>query len=320
MSLIHALGDVVVEALERDPRRIVMGEDVLDGGMLGLSQVPARRDDLRARLVSTPLTPSSLPGYAAGLAMSGYRPLVILASATALVDGLASLREGGRLGWRSGDTLAPEVTFLAPFGPGFGLGSDGTEAVDALLATVPGLRLVCLGRAHEGPALLRAVLDPNARAPTTVILLPRTLLLQELGDHSVAKELGRAPGQANEIRAGGEATVVAWGPTVELASAAVAALDRDVRIVDLGGLSPVDPAVLATAAETGKVVIVHAGPRTHGIAAELAALVAEHGILHLDAPVVRVGGVDAPVAAQHEMQALPRVDTIRHAIEQVLNY
>ena len=114
MSMLERLAEVVTDLLREDPRRVLAGEDVRDGGMLGLSRTAALDEELAARLIATPLVPSVAIAHAAGLAASGARPILILPSAGALLDGLPALREAAQLRWRSGDQRSE-----AAFGAGF---------------------------------------------------------------------------------------------------------------------------------------------------------------------------------------------------------
>lgn len=320
MNVLEHLRQTVTEILEADPRRVVLGEDVRDGGMLGLTREAAARDGLAARLLPLPLLPSTLPAVAAGLAMSGARPLVILPSAAALVDGLAALRDAAALSWRSGDQLAVDAVFLAPFGPGFGTGEDAAEAVDALLATIPRLRVLCVGDAAEASAMLRAAVEPAAEPALTVVLLPRALALAEVESADVPSSLDTPVGQPIVRRHGQAGAVFAWGAAVPAACRAVEQTGLDVAVIDICSLSPLPRAHLVEHARSGKLVIAHGGPSEHGLGAAVAGVLAHEAILHLDAPVVRVTGADAPLAAGAEHRGLPSISAIANAIEAAVNY
>ena len=150
------------------------------------------------------------------------------------------------------------------------------------------------------------------------MLLPRRLLLREL-TQPPAHDLPDGPEQAHVIRSGQAATVFAWGDTVELAMAAVERASVDATVVDVGCLAPLDRDTLVEQANaTGKIVIAHGSDQA--IAAELAALFADRGILHLDAPVTRVGGSEGPVTPGGELAALPPVERLAQAIQSVADY
>src|SRR5690606_13480372 len=125
--------------------------------------------------------------------------------------------------------------------------------------------------------------------------------------------------EAHTLAHGSQATVIAWGAAVEVCRRAIAQLGVEVEFVDLRSLSPLDEATLdAAARKTGKIVIVHAGARHHGLGAELAARFADTAIWSLDAPVLRVTGGRGPFDAAHEAARLPTVSAVAEAISQVI--
>lgn len=321
MSLLQHLADTVADLMRADPRRVLLGEDVREGGMLGLSRVCAEDDALRERLLPTPLVPTAAIGHAAGLALAGLRPIVLLPGAGALLEGLPALREAARTARRSSGARGVPLLLVAPTGPGFGLGGEAGEAVESVLCNVPGLRTACVGRAIDAGPWLRATARFEAGDDPTVLLLPRTLVLAEADADALTDDLGRAPTAAHTTRPGARATVFAWGATVDLALQAVTASGVDAAVVDVGSLAPLDVDALVDAATaTGKIVIAHAGPPHNAVGAELAALFAKEAILQLDAPVLRVSGADAPRGPRDEHAALPTVSSIADAIAEVAAY
>lgn len=328
MSALQPMARLIAELLREDGRRCLLGEDVQSGGMLGLSRVAVEDEQLRPRLLGSPLTGVTHVAHAGGLALAGLRPIVLLPSASALLEAFAAVRELGRLRWRSGDQRSVPVLFIAPNGPGFGIGGEAAESVEAALATIPGLEVWCAGRAEELCGLTRAAAAFDEHAGPRVLLLPRSVVVRDLNvDVELDVALERAPTAV--LREGGHATVFAWGEALEPALAAAEACTNanvDVTVVDVGRLAPLDEALLVErASATGKIVIAHAGPRRGGLGAELAALFADRSILHLDAPILRICGEldgDAPglVAGHEEHRACPAAATIAEAITQVVHY
>jgi len=289
--------------------------------MLGLSRASMGDPSLGLRVLATPLTPVACLAHATGLALAGRRPIVLLPSASALLEGYAALRELGRIAATSAEERSAPVLIVAPTGPGFGLGGDGADSPEGAIAGVPGLRVAILGDAREAGAMLRAAANFEAGEAPTVLLLPRALLLREVEDGEIVDNLGRPLCAARCVRDGAAATVFAWGAAVDVACAAAEQSGHDAAVYELGGLAPLDvEAVVAAAARTGKLVIAHAGGLSFGPGAELAALLAERAILHLDAPIVRVTGRDGPLARADEMSGLPSVAAIADAIHQVATY
>lgn len=322
MNVLEHLSAELAEMLREDPRRVLLGEDVREGGLLGLSRAAAQEDDLRARLLATPLVPSTAILHAAGLAMSGTLPILLLGSASQLVEGFAGLREVAQLRRRSGDARSVPLLIVAPTGPGFGVGGDAADSIEALLCNLPGLRVISGAQPDGLGALTRAAAEFRAGEDPTVLLLPRPLLLRELaGDAEPVADLEGPIDAAVTLRGGERATVFAWGAAVERALEAAARTGHDVSVVDVRSLAPLDESTLIDAAAgTGKLVIAHAGGDGPGVGGQLSALFADRTILHLDAPVLRVTGAAGPLPARYEDAGLPSVDDIASAIDQVVNY
>jgi len=321
MSTLERLSTIVAELLRDDVRRVLLGEDVRQGGMLGLSRAAMQDPSLGLRVLATPLTPAACLAHATGLALAGRRPIVLLPSATALLEGYAALRELGRVASTSAGERSAPVLLVAPTGPGFDLGGDGADSPEGAIAAIPGLRVAILGDAREAGAMLRAAANFEDGEAPTVLLLPRALLLREVEDGEVVEVLDRPLCAARCVRERTAATVFAWGAAVDVACAAAEQSGHDAAVFELGGLAPIDvDAVVAAAAKTGKLVIAHAGGLSFGPGAELAAILADRAILHLDAPIVRVTGRDGPLVRADEMSGLPDVAAIADAIHQVVTY
>jgi len=319
-SLRDRLAAVVADLMRADARRVLLGEDVADGGMLGLSRAVMKDAGLRARVCPTPLTPTVLAAHAAGLAAAGHHPVVVLPGVEALLEGLAGLREAANWSWRTGGEVPVPLCLLAPCGSGLGRGGMASEAMASMLTLVPGLTVLCAGRAEEAGAWVRAAVEHAANAGPTVLLLPRRLLLGA-SPRAPSEDLGRPPTAAHRVREGDALTVFAWGEALPVALAAVDLAGVEAAVVDVGCLAPLDHLRLEDEARaTGRLVIVHPGPGPGGVAAELAARFADAAILHLDAPVVRVGGAEPPLSPSHEAAATPRVERVAEAITRIARY
>ena len=320
MNVLERLSEAIAELMRDDLRRVLLGEDVREGGMLGLSRSTVQDPALGLRVLSTPLTPAASLAHATGLALAGRRPIVLLASATAMLEGYAALRELGRVSSTAGGERSAPVLIVAPTGPGFGLGGDGADSPEAALTAVPGLRVVVLSDALEAVAMLRASASFDDGEAPTVLLLPRALVLREFMADDFKPALGRPLGATRVVREGAAATVFAIGAAVDQAFAAVEATGLEVTIVEVSGLAPLDEPGILAAATGGKLVVTHPGGRTHGPGAELAALLADRAILHLDAPVLRVTGAEGPFTGHDEFAGLPDVEAIAAAITRVATY
>lgn len=315
MNVSEAMSQALVELLRDDPRRVLLGEDVATGGMLGWSKRAAEDPELRARLVAMPLLPTTMAAHAGGLALAGLRPIVLLSSAFALLEGLAGLREIGLSASRSAGERTAPVLFVAPCGPGYGLGDDANEAPEAILARLVGVRVFSVGDAGEAVRrLIDAAAFVEAEEPT-VLLVPRLVLSTALDDASPSAEPTEA---VRRVRHGRALTVFTWGEGLGPVLAACDDGEIDATVVDLARLCPLDRAAIVEAArDTGRIAIVHAGARDHGIGAEIAALVATEAIHYLDAPILRVCGEDGPHAPCDELLGLPAPERIAAALREL---
>ncbi len=317
MNVTESMSLALADLLRDDPRRVLLGEDVVTGGMLGWSRAAADDEALRPRLVPLPLLPVSLPAHAGGLALAGLRPIVLLSTAFALLEGLAGLREIGLWAGRSGGERTAPVLFVAPCGAGFGLGDESVEALESVLARLHGLQVYSVGRAEDAVArLVGAATFEHAEDPT-VLLVPRMVLAAAAPDD--ASNAGSLAA-TSRVREGRTLTVFTWGEALEPVLAACDDGALDATVVEIGRLAPLDrDAIVEAARDTGRVAIVHAGSVGHGLGAEIAALVAEHALYYLDAPVLRVGGDDGVHAAADELRSLPAQGRIAAALGELAN-
>lgn len=303
--------------MEQNPRVVVLGEDVAHGSMLGLT-LPASQDPVLAkRLLSTPLTTTSLLAHAGGLALGGKHPIVLLSGVTDLVDGLAGLRELGRYNWRGGETRACPMIVMVPVGCGLDANDDPEDAAESLLASLPGVDAMTIGRGEDTPALIDSALTHTDRTERPLLVfLPRALMLGAPGEHASPAPLSTI--SVHQVGAG--ATLFCWGASVEPALRAAQQME-EVGVVELLQLAPLDrEAVLAHAQQSGRIVVAHAGRPDQGLGAELAALFANEAILQLDAPVRRVSGPASGVLPTEFQQTTPSATSIAQALEETLHY
>jgi pyruvate/2-oxoglutarate/acetoin dehydrogenase E1 component len=174
----------------------------------------------------------------------------------------------------------------------------------------------------SSPADAKGILAAAIRDPDPVVVLEPKLHYRTLkgdvpeGEHVVPL------GKARLVREGTDVTLVAYGSMVPVCEAAADELDASVEVLDIRSLKPLDEgALLASAAKTGRVVIVQEAPRTCGFAAELAAILAEKAILDLQAPVLRVTGYDVPYPYwQIEDAYMPSVARVVDAGRRLLEF
>ncbi|PSR69643.1 alpha-ketoacid dehydrogenase subunit beta [Nocardia sp. MDA0666] len=316
----EAVREAVREALLRDERIFLMGEDVgAYGGCFGVSR--GLLDEFGPeRIRDTPLSESAFVGAGIGAALAGMRPIVeimtinfSLLALDQILNNAATLRHmsGGQLG-------VPLVIRMAT-GPGRQLAAQHSHSLEAFYAHIPGLRVVCPATVADARGMLwTALQDPDP----VVIFEPISLYNSgyELPEGAGAVDIDAAAIR----RSGTDVTLVAYGATVPVALAAADLAATEgiaVEVVDLRSLRPLDEAtVLDSVRRTHRLVIVDEAWRSVSIAAEIAARAAEYAYYDLDAPIGRVCGAEVPIpyARQLEDAALPDPSGVLAAIRKAV--
>ena len=317
--LVEAVNDALHVEMERDANVLVIGEDVGRAG--GVFRATAGlRDRFGAdRCVDTPLAEAGILGSAVGLCMAGWRPVCEMqydAFSYPCLDQL--ITHVGRYRWRTGGKMTFPLTIRMPYGGGVRAPELHDDSPETYYVHTPGIKVAIPSTPADAKGLLAAairdpdpVVDPRAQAR-----LPHGAREVPDGEHVVPL------GQARLAREGTDLTLVAYGAMVPLCERAADELDASVEVLDLRSLKPLDEAaLLASAAKTGRVVLVQEAPRTCGFAAELAAILAEKAILDLRGPVLRVTGYDVPYPYWSIEDAyMPSVARVVDAARRLLEY
>ncbi len=321
MTLLQAVNDALKVEMRRDPRVVVLGEDVgRFGGVFRVTE-GLQEEFGPERCIDTPLAESGIIGTAIGMALYGMRPVpeiqfgdYIYPAFDQIVNELAKLR------YRSGGEYAAPVVIRTPVGGGIKGGHYHSQSPEAFFTHVPGIKVVCPSNAYDAKGLLASAI----RGEDPVVFMEPKLLYRASRMEVPEGEYLIPLGEAKVAREGRQVTVIAWSAMVATAlQAAAKGAERgyDLEVIDLRTLVPFDEAtILASVKKTSRVVIVHEAPRTSGFGAEIAATIAEKAILHLDAPIVRVTGFDTPFPYTLEREYLPDADRILDAVERVVSF
>jgi pyruvate/2-oxoglutarate/acetoin dehydrogenase E1 component len=321
LTLVEAINDCLHHELARDENVLVMGEDVGRAGGVFRATAGLRETFGEDRCVDTPLAEAGILGTAVGLCMAGWRPVCEMqydAFSYPCLDQL--INHVGRYRWRSGGKMDFPITIRMPYGGGVRAPELHDDSPEAYYVHTPGVKVAIPSTPADAKGLLAAAI----RDPDPVVVFEPKLHYRTLrgsvpdGDHVVP--LGRA----RVAREGTDVTVVAYGSMVPLAERAATALagEASVEVLDLRTLKPLDEAaLLASAAKTGRVVVVQEAPRTCGYAAEVAAVLAEKAILELRGPVLRVTGYDVPYPYwKLEDAYMPSVERVADAVRKLLAF
>jgi pyruvate/2-oxoglutarate/acetoin dehydrogenase E1 component len=321
-TLVDALGDALRGEMERDADVIVMGEDV--GRLGGVFRVT---DGLQERFgpercVDTPLAEAGMVGAAVGLTMAGWRPVCELQfdafSYPALDQVICHV---SRYRWRSGGGLSVPLVLRMPYGGGVGAPELHQESPETYYVHTPGLKVVVPSTPADAKGLLTAAI----RDPDPVVVLEPKALYRSVRGPVPAADHELPIGCAERRRTGDDLTLVAYGAMVRVALAAADELALEgveAEVLDLRSLKPLDEnAILDAAARSGRVAVVHEAPRTLGVGAEVAALLAEKAIFELRAPVLRVTGLDVPYPYWSLEDAyLPSAERVVAAARELMRY
>jgi pyruvate dehydrogenase E1 component beta subunit len=321
LLLVEAVNDALHVEMERDPSVMVMGEDVGRAG--GVFRATAGlRDRFGAdRCVDTPLAEAGILGSAVGLCMAGFRPVCEMqydAFSYPCLDQL--ITHVGRYRWRTGGKMAFPLTIRMPYGGGVRAPELHDDSPETYYVHTPGIKVAIPSTPADAKGLLAAAIrDPDP----VVVLEPKVHYRSERADVPEGEHVVPL-GQARLARQGDDLTLVAYGAMVPLCEKAAEELapEASVEVLDLRSLKPLDEgALIASAAKTGRVVLVQEAPRTCGYAAELAAVLAEKAILDLRGPVLRVTGYDVPYPYwQIEDAYMPSVARVVDAARKLLAF
>jgi len=319
--LVEAVNDALHVELARDESVMVMGEDVGRAGGVFRATAGLRDRFGENRCVDTPLAEAGILGAAVGLCMAGWRPVCEMqydAFSYPCLDQL--ITHVGRYRWRTRGQMDFPLTIRMPYGGGVRAPELHDDSPEAYYVHTPGVKVAIPSTPADAKGLLAAAIrDPDP----VVILEPKLIYRTERGEVPDGEHVVPL-GKARIAREGTDVTLVAYGAMVPLCERVADELvgEASCEVLDVRSLRPLDEdALLASAAKTGRVVIVQEAPRTVGFGAELAAILAEKAILDLRGPVLRVTGFDVPYPYwKIEDAYMPSVERVSAAVRRLLEF
>ena len=322
LTLVEAVRAALARAMSEDEDVIVLGEDVgVDGGVFRATDGLLERFG-PDRVLDTPISESLFVGLGVGLAARGFRPVVEYQFMGFVYPGLDQLaNHAGRMRNRTRGRLTCPMVVRAPYGGGVHAPEHHSESFEAMLAHIPGLRVVV----PSSPATAYGLLLAAIRDPDPVVFLEPKRLYRANREVVVDDGTELPLDRCSTLRHGTDLTLVSWGASVvETVAAADALADEGVHteVIDVATIKPLDlSTVLESVARTGRCVIVHEAPREVGVGAEIAAGLADEGLTSLLAPVTRVTGYDTVMPLfRTEHRYLPTTERIVAAARSVLEF
>jgi 2-oxoisovalerate dehydrogenase E1 component beta subunit len=321
LTMAKALNDGLRAAMERDPKVLVMGEDV--GKLGGVFRVTdgLQKDFGEQRVLDTPLAESGIIGTAVGLAIRGFRPVCEIQFDGFVFPGYDQIvSQLAKLHFRSQGKVPMPVVVRIPFGGGIGAVEHHSESPEALFAHVAGLKVVACSNPTDAFWMIQQAIASD----DPVIFFEPKRRYWEKAEVDVTAD--PAPlFSSRVVRPGSTLTLASYGPEITTcleAASAAADGDRplDLEVIDLRTLSPLDLApVFASVRRTGHLVVVAEAPGEASVAAEVAARVQEECFHSLEAPVLRVTGFDTPYPpSKCEDEYLPDLDRVLDAVDRSL--
>jgi len=314
-NIIQAVNDAIKLEMRRNQKVVLLGEDVGKFGGVFRATSGLQEEFGKDRVMDTPLAEAGIIGAAIGMALYGLRPIAEIQFADFIYPAFDQIvNELAKFRYRSGGEYPCPVVIRTPYGGGIRGGHYHSQSPEAYFIHTPGLKVIVPSNPYDAKGLLLTALreeDP------VIFLEPKRVYRASKGE--VPEDDYTIPfGQAKIVRPGSGVTVLCYGSMVHTVQEALdkhGAGEYDPEVIDLRSLVPLDTdAILTSVRKTGRVVIVQEAPKTCGFAAELSAIIAEKALLHLEAPILRVCGLDTPFPYTLELEYLPSPERVTKAI------
>ncbi len=321
LTLVDAINEALYQELERDPRVVLLGEDVgLNGGVFRVTE-GLQKQFGADRVVDTPLAESGIMGSAIGLAMAGMRPIPEIQFEGFLGPAYDQLvNHAARYRTRSRGSITIPLTVRVPVGGGIHAPELHSDSPEAIYAHHPGLKVVMPCTPSDAKGLLLSCI----RDPDPCIFFEPKRVYRSYREQVAEEDYTIPIGQAKIVNEGSDLTLVSWGASVFQCLEALDKLPEDlsVELIDLRTIYPPDmDTIIQSVEKTGRCVVVHEAPKTAGFGAEISATIQEHCFLHLEAPVQRVAGFDTVMPYYKlELEYLPDAPRIAEAVQQCAAY
>jgi len=323
LNMVQAINQALDQALTRDDRVLLFGEDVgkMGGVFRASDKLQAKHGE--ARVFDTPLAESGIVGFGIGLALAGFRPVAEIQFAGFLYPALDQiLSHVGRYRHRTRGRYTVPMVVRAPYGGGVHTPEQHADSPEGFLAHIPGVKVVIPSDPARAKGLLLAAIED----PDPVFFLEAIKLYRSSKAEVPTAYYTHPLGKARVVREGDAATLICYGGMVEICQKAAEVAAKDgvgLEVLDLETLTPLDTeTVLASVQKTGRAVVVYEAMRTGGFGAEVAARIAEEAVDALQAPVLRVAGWDSPYPpfSSIEHHYRPNAKRVLAAVERALRF
>jgi pyruvate dehydrogenase E1 component beta subunit len=322
ITLVEAVNLALMHEMARDPDMVVLGQDIGINGGVFRATVGLLEKYGQERVLDTPLAENMIAGAAVGMAAQGLHPVAeiqFMGFIYPTIDQMVS--HASRMRNRTRGRITCPMVLRAPYGGGIHAPEHHSESTEAMFAHIPGIRVVIPSSPTRAYGLLLAAIrDPDP----VVFLEPKRvyrLMKQAVEDNGEALPLDTC----FVLRPGSDITLVSWGAMLhetQQAAEQLAGDGIDAEVIDLATIKPIDmQTILESVGRTGRCVIVQEAARTCSVSSEIAARLAEEGLMSLFAPIRRVTGYDTVMPMfRLEGHYMPDTARIVQAIRQTMEF
>ncbi|EGP8409678.1 alpha-ketoacid dehydrogenase subunit beta [Listeria monocytogenes] len=324
ISYIDAITMALKEEMERDDKVFILGEDVGKKGGVFKATAGLYDEFGEDRVLDTPLAESAIAGVGIGAAMYGYRPVAEMQFADFIMPAVNQIiSEAARIRYRSNNDWSCPMVIRAPFGGGVHGALYHSQSVEKVFFGQPGLKIVVPSSPYDAKGLLKAAIRDNDPVLFFEHKRAYRLLKGEVPETDYIVPIG----EANVVREGDDITVITYGLAVQFAQQAaerLAAEGLEAHILDLRTIYPLDQeAIIEATKKTGKVLLVTEDNKQGSIISEVAAIISEHCLFDLDAPIARLAGPDTPAmpfAPTMEKHFMINPDKVADAMKELAEF
>lgn len=313
----------ISEEMRRDDRVVFLGEDIgAYGGAFGISE--GMLEEFGSdRILDTPVSEAAIVGTAVGAAATGLRPVCEMMVMDFITMGMDALvNQGAKMRYMFGGQVQIPMVLRLPTGAGMGEGAQHSQSLESWLCHVPGLKVVTPSTPAQAKGLIKAAIRDN----NPICFIEHKMLYKNQAGVPMDDEYLLEIGKTYLERPGKDVTIVAYGPMLLKAIEAAEFLEEEgilVEILNPITLYPLDiKPIIESVIKTGCLIVAHEAPKTGGIGAEIVAQVVESEAFdYLNAPILRLGGLDVPIPYNKklEMATVPQRNDFVHGVYRLLN-
>lgn len=317
LNIIQSLNQTLHQQFAENPKLVTFGEDA--GAFGGVFRVTSGLQKAfgEDRCFDTPLCEQGIVGFGIGMAQVGFKPICEIQFADYIFPAYDQIvNEMAKMRYRTADQYQCSMIVRTPYGGGIHGGHYHSQSPEAQFLHTPGLIVVCVSSPYDAKGLLTAAIQSK----DPVIFFEPKRIYRALKEEVPEESYTIAIGKAHVAQEGTQVTLIGWGAQHHQNMEAAKISGLSVEVINLRTLNPLDIHTIENSVKkTGRVVISHEAPRTLGFGAEIASQIYERCFYHLEAPILRVCGLDTPFPNAHEKEYMPDKDRVAHTLKEIVS-